>query len=164
MRGAVLLSPVLLLLVACLPTPPRAGRVITTVGSVAISNSPTLVERHEPVVEGGRVTVDYALLFEGRGPDTLTIEAGGATAALGDERVAVSCRPRAAAASSELVVATGSRARLDCRMTVSGGAAFLQANGDQTLSLNLPIRLLQDAKEVTGTLTFPYPLRREDAQ
>lgn len=138
--------------------------MLTTVGSVAISNSPTLVERHEPVVEGGRVTVDYALLFESRGADTLIIEVNEVAAALGDQPVETVCRLRGIAVPAPIVLTRDARTRLDCRMTAPGGAAFLQANGDQTLSLNLPIRLLQDAKEVTGTLTFPYPLRREDAQ
>jgi hypothetical protein len=162
-RGAVILSLVLLL-AACLPSPPRAPRLLTTVGSVAVSNSPTLVERHEPVVEGGRVTVDYALLWGARGPAPRVSAAHTPTAALGDQAVETVCRLRGIVVPAPLVLTAGSRARLDCRMTAPGGAAFLQAHGDQTLSLNLPVRLLQDEKDGTGTLTFGYPLRREDAQ
>src|SRR6478736_3157370 len=79
----------LLLVGGCIPRPPRVPNVVTSLWGLAVSNSPTRVERHEPVKRAGQLELEYSLLFENRGPQTLRVEAAQASAAIADTAVEI---------------------------------------------------------------------------
>jgi hypothetical protein len=165
-RAAPWLS-VSLLLGACIPSPPRAPRALFSVGEVIVSNSPTRVERHEPIAQAGQLAVDYSLLFENRGSTVLVVMAAQAQAMLAATPAAAACGAHGDPPTArDLSVSPGARLRLDCRLTASDGRALLRSVGDDEMTLVLPVRHLGEQAEPDGptTLTFKYPLRREDAE
>ena len=122
------------------------------------SNSPMLIAEHEPELRPGTLLVSYAVLVENHATRPVELRLSEAVATIEKHPVATDCRIGADGARF-VVLQIADRARVECRMRVSGSALGLVSRGDRELELSLPVMIASDRANVA----FSYWLRVEDA-
>jgi hypothetical protein len=145
-------------LVACSAASPRTRRSLQDFSGVLFSNSPMLISEPEPALHPGTLLVSYVVLVENHATKPVELRLSEAVATIEKHPVATNCGIGAGGARS-VVLQIADRARVECRMRVSGSALELVSRGDRELELSLPVVLASDQANVA----FSYWLRIEDA-
>lgn len=139
----------------------RAEYSLGTVARLAYSNS--LVVKREVLPErtrNGRLSVEYALLFQNEGAETAQLALSEAYAKLDGEPdlATVRCASHGFLPSRAIQVAAGQRVRVDCRLSLTAEGIVEARTSDRQLAFWLPV--LSGGQVVE--LEFIYRLKIED--
>ena len=142
----------------CAEQPARVGREIFGGPSFALSNSPMLVRQREPRIDNGRLTVTYSFLIESFADYPQPLALGSARVSIAERQPKIVCKVGNHALAELLLEAHG-RYRVDCDFGFTLEEVPLDALGDSTAQITIPVEL----GGVSGETTFSYYFRREDA-
>jgi len=117
-----------------------------------------LVQPHQPHTDEGRVAATYSFLIESFAEYPQSLSLGRARASIAGRRSEIVCRVGGRALAELLLQAHG-RYRVDCDFGFKLSEIPLDAIGDATAHIAIPMMLDGESNEAT----FSYYFRREDA-